>query len=105
MGPIGGPIDALIRVGGTLDTQLANIVSDYAPDNGGGDGFATAITGSPKLPAAGHWSVMRIDPGTGEVSPVDARRGVPMTRVGSGPHSIPRAGRRAAHPALWNTGC
>jgi len=45
VGPISGPIDALIRVGGTLDTQLANIVSDYAPDNGGGDGFATAITG------------------------------------------------------------
>lgn len=85
-GPIGGPIDAFLRVGGTLDMQLSSIVSDFAPDNGGGVGYAVAIVGSPKLPQAGQWSVTRIDPKTGEVSPVDPHRGVPIVRVTGKPY-------------------
>lgn len=85
-GPIAGPIDALLRVGGTLDMQLSSIVSDFAPGDRGRFGYAVAIVGSPKLPQAGQWSVMRIDPNTGEVSPVDPHRGVPIVRVTGKPY-------------------
>lgn len=91
VGPIGGPIDAVIRVGGTLEMQLSSIVSDTALDDDRrpGDnlriGFAVAVVGTPKLPLAGQWSVMRVDPVTREVSPVDQRRGVPIVRAGAQP--------------------
>ena len=86
VGPIAGPIDALIRLGGTLDTQLSSIVSDVALDDSGGIGFAVAVVGSPKLPRAGQWNVMRIDPSTRDVTPVDPRRGVPIIRTGAQPY-------------------
>ena len=33
VGPISGPVDGLVRVGGTLDLQLSGITSDLAPDD------------------------------------------------------------------------
>ena len=101
VGPIGSPIDAVIRVGGTLDTQLSSIVSDTALDDGLGIGFAVAVVGTPKLPLAGQWSVMRVDPITREVSPVDQRRGVPIVRVGAQPFRFrePSDARRS-HPRI-----
>ena len=63
VGPIGGPIDCVVRLGGTLEMQLSSIVSDVALDDTGKKiGFAVAVVGSPKLPRAGQWSVMRINP-------------------------------------------
>jgi hypothetical protein len=86
VGPIGSPIDCVIRLGNTLEMQLSAIVSDVAPDEADpGFGFAVAVVGSPKLPRAGQWNVVRIDPKTSEVSPVDPRRGVPVVRVGPSP--------------------
>jgi hypothetical protein len=83
VGPIGSPIDCVTRLGKTLEMQLSSIVSDVALDDPGKTiGFAVAVVGSPKLPRAGQWSVMRIDPVTHEVSPVDPRRGVPVVQVG-----------------------
>ena len=82
VGPIGSPIDCKTRIGGTLDVQLLGIVSDAAPTDGGGLGFAVAVVGTPALPHAGQWNVVRIDPSTREISPVDPRRGVPIVRVG-----------------------
>ena len=82
---ISGPIDCAVRVGGTLQAQISSIVSDLALDVGGEVGFAVAIVGTPKLPRAGQWTVVCIDPNTREASPTDARRGVPMVRDGAGP--------------------
>jgi hypothetical protein len=85
VGPIGSPVDCVIRLAKTLEMQLSSIVSDVALDDTGKQiGFAVAVVGSPKLPRAGQWNVMRIDPATREVSPVDPRRGVPVVRVGLG---------------------
>jgi pimeloyl-ACP methyl ester carboxylesterase len=99
VGPIGSPIDCATRIGGTLDTQLSSIVSDAAPDDGGGVGFAIAVVGTPALPHAGQWNVMRIDASTREVSPVDSRRGVPIVRVGGQPFRFrePSDARRTPH--------
>ena len=85
VGPIGSPVDCVIRLGKTLEMHLSSIVSDVALDDTGRlIGFAVAVVGSPKLPRAGQWNVMRIDPATREVSPVDPRRGVPVVKVGLG---------------------
>jgi len=80
VGPISGPIDGKVRFGKTLETQLSSIVSDLALDDGGGTGYAAALVGTNRLPHAGQWSVMRIDPNTGEVSPVDPHRGTPVVQ-------------------------
>jgi hypothetical protein len=86
VGPIGSPVDCVIRLGNTLEMHLSAIVSDVAPDEADPFfGFAVAVVGSPKLPRAGQWNVVRINPQTNEVSPVDPRRGVPVTRVVPGP--------------------
>jgi hypothetical protein len=82
---IHSPIDCSVRVAGTLEIQLLSIASDVALDDGGGIGFAVAVVGAPKLPRAGQWTAVRIDPVTRAVSPIDPRRGVPLVRDGAGP--------------------
>jgi hypothetical protein len=84
VGPISGPVDGLVRVGGTLDLQLSGITSDLAPDDLNGTGFAVAAFGSPALPRAGQWTTVRIAPSTFEAAPVDPRRGVPIMRNSAG---------------------
>ena len=79
---IGSPVDCAVRIGGTLQAQISAIVSDFAPDDNGDIGFAVAVVGVPKLPRAGQWTVVRIDPATQATTPVDPRRGVPMVRNG-----------------------
>jgi hypothetical protein len=82
---IGSPVDCAIRIGGTLQAQISAIVSDFAPGDNGDIGFAVAVVGVPKLPRAGQWTVVRIDPATHATTPVDQRRGVPMVRNGQQP--------------------
>jgi hypothetical protein len=85
VGAIGSPVDCAVRVGGTLDAQISSIVSDFAPGDHGEIGFAVAVVGSPKLPRAGQWTFVRMDPGGHATSPVDPRRGIPMVRNAQGP--------------------
>ncbi len=85
VGPISGPIDCAVRVGGTLEAQISSIVSDIALDDARALGFAVAIVGAPKLPRAGQWTFVRLDAFTHEPAAVDAHRGVPLVRNGSGP--------------------
>jgi hypothetical protein len=85
---ISGPVDCAVRVGGTLEAQISSIVSDTALDDGKALGFAVAIVGAPKLPRAGQWSFVRLDAFTHEPAAVDAHRGVPLVRNGSGPYKF-----------------
>jgi len=85
VGPIGSPVDCAVRIGGTLDAQISSIVSDFAPGDHAEIGFAVAVMGSPKLPRAGQWNFVRVDPRTHVTSAVDARRGIPMVRNLHGP--------------------
>src|SRR5262249_41026775 len=83
VGAIGSPVDCAVRIGGTLQAQISSIVSDFAPgDNDNDIGFAVAVVGAPKLPRAGQWTTVRIDPAKGTTSPIDQRRGVPIVRNG-----------------------
>lgn len=79
-GPIGGPVDCGVRLGGTLEMRLSSLGADFAPDDGGGMGFAVAVYGAPTMPRAGQWSTVRIDGATSDVSTVDARHGLPVVR-------------------------
>lgn len=79
--PIGGPVDAHVKVGGTLAMQLSSLEVAHSP--GAPDGrtlFTLAVKGVPALPRAGQWSAVAIDGPTRDVSPVDPRRGVPVVR-------------------------
>ena len=83
-GPIGGPVNCRIRAGRTIEMQLLHLLADLAPNDANATGFAVAALGLPKLPRAGQWSAVRIDPATSEATPIDARRGVPIARLGAG---------------------
>ena len=79
--PVGGPIDCAVRLGDTLGMQVANLQVDRAvPDAGQKARFFVAVYGALALPRAAQWSMVRIDGLTQDVSPVDARRGVPVIR-------------------------
>ena len=84
MGPIGGPVNCRIRAGRTVEMQLLHLLADLAPNDANAPGFAVAALGLPKLPRAGQWSAVRIDPASSEATPIDARRGVPIARLGAG---------------------
>ncbi|MET7756738.1 hypothetical protein ABZT27_18850 [Streptomyces sp. NPDC005389] len=80
-GPMGGPVDCTVRVGSSPHTmRVHGVYADSAGVNPGtGDEeFAVALYGSPQLPAAGRWSVVRVDNTRRTVGPVDAQRGVPL---------------------------
>ncbi len=100
-GPIGGPLDCVAVIGGTLEMRLSSLAADYAPDDGGGDGFAVAVYGAPTLSRIGQWNMVRIDGVTSDVSPVDARRGAPVVRRGGQPYALrePADARRTAAKA------
>jgi hypothetical protein len=88
-GPIGGPADCAIRIGGTLEAQVARIAADVAPRDGNQPpGFVVAAYVSPKLPRAGQWSAVRITSATGEAAPVDPRHGIPVVRRAGQPYTF-----------------
>jgi hypothetical protein len=78
--PIGGSLDAAIRLGGTLAMQLGHLEVARDASNPTPPRFVLAVSGTPALPRAGQWSPVRIDGKTRDVSPVDARRGLPVIR-------------------------
>ena len=82
--PVGGTIDCAIRLGDTLPMQLASLQVDRAvPEPGQLARFFVTVYGSPGLPRAAPWSVVRIDGATQDVSPLDMRRGMPVLRRGA----------------------
>jgi hypothetical protein len=85
VGPITSAVDCRARLADALGLEVSSITSDFAPDDGNGIGFAVAAVGNPRLPRAGQWSAVRIDPATSEALPVDPRRGVPVVRSGANP--------------------
>lgn len=77
--PIGGPIDAGVRLHGTLAMQLSQLEVAIAPNFPvATPQFMLAVSGAPVLPRAGQWNAVAIDGVTKDVSPVDPRRGLPV---------------------------
>jgi hypothetical protein len=86
VGPITSGVDCRVRIGDTLALECTAITSDTAVDDASDIGFAVAVVGRPKLPRAGQWTAVKIDPVTSEVVPLDPRRGVPVVRKGAQPY-------------------
>jgi len=85
-GPIGGPIDCVIKLGQSQQQmRVTGVFSGRAPV----DQFAVAVYGSPVFLAAGQWSVVRVQ---NEVAGPVPAEGVPLVREGpakSGPSVKP----------------
>ena len=78
-GPMGGPIDATIAVGGgTQQMRLHRVGIGVA-----GPEFAMAAWGSPVFPGGGEWSVLESVDAVGAPAPVAADRGLPIIRQGA----------------------
>ncbi|TGB02556.1 hypothetical protein [Streptomyces sp. MZ04] len=99
-GPIGGPVDCTVTIG--TSPHMMRVTGVYA-DNAGATipgtsdpEFAVAVHGSPHLPAAGQWSVVRVDGTTKAVEPVDAQLGVPLIRRNAAAPGTPNT-----HPYRW----
>ena len=86
-GPLGGPVDCTVRIGASAQTQR---VTSVETARGGSrppfnfPEFAVVANGSPVLPAAGRWTVVRVNNAEQTVSPADAQRGVPLIRSDGG---------------------
>lgn len=84
-GPIGGPIDAWLDLGGSgLPFRAQRIEVGLAMD-GADPLFVATVRGAPALPSTGAWSVVvrpvaSVPPGGGEAEPVAESRGVPLVR-------------------------
>lgn len=96
---VGGPIDAAIRLGGTLPMQLSSLEVARDASNPVPPRFVLAASGSPGLPRAGQWAPVRIDGKTRDVSPVDPRRGLPVVRRGGEATFVFRDAALAYQPA------
>jgi hypothetical protein len=80
-GPLGGPIDCNIRLGSSQqEMRITGVYAATAGTNpsGGKLEFAVPVYGSPVLPAAGHWSVVKAMNSTNTVTPVDSALGIPL---------------------------
>ena len=81
-GPLGGPVDCVIDVGGSGEQmRVLQTEVTLAPDVSGSQ-FAAAAYGSPSLPKDGQWSVVSIASG-GPATPVDPQRGTSLVREGN----------------------
>jgi hypothetical protein len=80
-GPLGGPIDCTITIGASQ--QEMRVTGVYAANAGtnpanGQLEYAVAIYGSPVLPGAGRWSVVKVVNTSNTVTPVDPGLGIPL---------------------------
>ena len=80
-GPLGGPIDCTVTL--AASQQEMRITGVYASNAGtnpanGNLEYAVAVYGSPVLPAAGNWSVVKVVNTNNTVTPLDPGLGIPL---------------------------
>jgi hypothetical protein len=86
-GPLGGPVDCTIRIGASQQTKrVTSVETARAGKRAPADPFEFAVVanGSLVLPAAGRWSMVRVDNVERTVGPADAQRGVPLIKRDGG---------------------
>ncbi len=81
-GPLGGPVDAEIRVGGGPQRVRVHRVGAGVAAGPGGPEFVMTAWGTPVFPGGGEWSVLSVDPAGGEPQAVPRDLGVPLIRAG-----------------------
>jgi hypothetical protein len=104
-GPLGGPVDCVVSVGGTAQTmRLTRVEVNNAPHPGASepDEFAVAARGSVTLPQPGSWSVLARTDDVSEPTAIDPNLGVPLIRQGPAGASAGSSPWRLAEAAdLW----
>lgn len=83
-GPLGGPVDCVIDIGGSGQSmRITRVDVAAAPNPGGMVEFAAAARGSLVLPNDGQWTFVRqpVDEGS-DCLPADPHHGVPMVKRG-----------------------
>lgn len=86
-GALGGPVDCTVRIGSSAQTHRATGIETAragAPTPFSNPEFAVVVNGSPFLPTAGRWTVVRVDNAQQTVGPADAQRGIPLIRRNGG---------------------
>ena len=100
-GPLGGPVDCAMDVGGSgLVHRVTRVDVGVGLDSFNQPVFAAAARGGPVLPKAGAWSVVRTVLATGETGAVDPSGATPLLRSGDArPTTVPTGPYRFADPA------
>ncbi len=98
-GPLGGPVDCVLNLGGTGQGMRVSWVGVGATQGATGPEFAMAAWGSPVLPQGGQWSVVVQPASSPSPQPVDPSLGVPVIRAGyAGSPADPASPFRLADP-------
>ncbi|MFY1698124.1 hypothetical protein [Solwaraspora sp. WMMA2101] len=84
-GPVGGPVDTVVDVGGSGLPMRAQRIEVGLADDAGTPVFVATLRGTPQLPTTGSWSmavrpVATAPPGGGEATGVADTRGTPLIR-------------------------
>lgn len=103
-GPLGGPVDCVLAIGGTAQTmRVARVEVGNAPHPGASETneFAAVARGSVTLPQ-GSWSVVSRTDTVSEPTPIDPDRGVALLRQGQAGGPAPTTPWRLAETGdLW----
>jgi hypothetical protein len=106
-GPLGGPVNCVIAIGGTAQTmRLSRVELGNAPHAGATptDEFAATARGSVVLPQPGSWSIVQRTDTVSEPTPLDPDLGVSLIRQGPAGGPTPTTPWRLAEPVdLWST--
>ena len=80
---LGGPVNCIVKVGGTKQRmKLDKVDVSAAVDAGGNPIFVAAARGSVIMPKDGSWTMVQHQRGTGEVAPLPEQLSVPLIRIG-----------------------
>ncbi len=83
-GPLGGPVDCVLNVGGSgQQMRVMRVEVGNAPASGGSAQFAAVARGTVVLPRQGSWSVLQRTDGVSEPQAIDPNLGVPLIRQGA----------------------
>jgi hypothetical protein len=82
VGPMGGPVDCIVDIGGTGQRMRVAHVGVGTGSGVGGPEFVMAAWGSPIMPGGGQWSFVVQPDGADAPQAIDSDLGVPVVRAG-----------------------
>ncbi len=83
-GPLGGPVDCVLNVGGSgQPMRVMRVEVGNAPASGGSAEFAAVARGSVVLPRQGNWSLLERTDDVSEPQAIDPNLGLPLIRQGA----------------------